>query len=270
MQPQILGGLFGQDGAAAVKADGLVSLAGAESNVAGQVAVLGGSHDAHAGALAFGIVDGSGFGIHRAPVLHGAVAVQLLCQPLLHGQGFGVAEGDGHIVVGQLGRLLCDDGQQRILNAKADEQQRGAARHAQHGHEEPLFIPEQVAGSGLLGEGHPLPQRGDALHQDAFARHRSPGQQQSCGLFGQTGTAGVPCGKADDGGADAHAGSCHARVEVQGEGGQGEHQLIGVPDNDGKYHKAHHHADDAAQNGGKQGVEQVLARDAEVGVAQRL
>ena len=28
------------------------------------------------------------------------------------------------------------------------------------------------------------------------------------------GMAGEPCGKADDGGADAHAGSCHARVEV--------------------------------------------------------
>ena len=172
--------------------------------------------------------------------------------------------------MGQLRRLLCDDGQQGILYAEADEQQRGAARHAQHGHEEPLFIPEQVAGGGLLGEGHPGPQRGDALHQDALARHGSPGQQQSCGLFSQTGTAGVPCGKADDGGADAHAGSCHARVEVQGEGGQGEHQLIGVPDNDGEHHKAHHHADDAAQNSGKQRVEQILARDAEVGVAQRL
>ena len=270
VQPQILGGLFGQDGAAAVKADGLVSLAGAEGDVAGQVAVLCRSHDAHAGALTFGIVDGGGFGIHRAPVLHGAVAVQLLCQPLLHGQGFGVAEGDGHIVVGQLRRLLCDDGQQGILDAKADEQQRGAARHTQHGHEEPLFIPEQVAGGGLLGEGHPGPQRGDALHQDALARHGSPGQQQSCGLFGQTGTAGVPCGKADDGGADAHAGGCHARVEVQGEGGQAEHQLIGVPDNDGEYHKAHHHADDTAQNGGQHRVEQILARDAEVGIAQRL
>ena len=270
VQSQVLGGLFGQDGAAAVKADGLVPLAGAEGDVPGQVAVLGGGHDAHACALAFGIVDGGGFGIHRAPVLHGAVSVQLLCQPLLHGQGFGVAEGNGHIVVGQLGRLLRDDGQQRVLNAKADEQQRGAARHAQHGHEEPLFIPEQVAGCGLLGEGHPLPQRGDALHQDALARHRGPGQQQSCGLFGQTGTAGVPCGKADDGSADAHAGSCHARVEVQGEGGQGEHQLIGVPDNDGEYHKAHHHADDAAQNSGKQRVKQILARDAEIGVAQRL
>ena len=150
VQSQILGGLFGQDDAAAVKADGLVPLAGAEGNVAGQVAVLGGSHDTHACTLACGIVDGSGFGIHRAPVLHGAVAVQLLCQPLLHGQGFGVAEGDRHIVVGQLRRLLCDDGQQGILYAKADEQQRGAARHAQHGHEEPLFIPEQVAGGGLL------------------------------------------------------------------------------------------------------------------------
>ena len=155
MQTQILGGLFGQDDTAAVKADGLVSLAGAEGNIPGQVAVLCRRHDAHAGALAFGIVDGGGFGIHRAPVLHGAVAVQLLCQPLLHGQGFGVAEGDGHIVVGQLRRLLCDDGQQGILYAEADKQQRGAARHAQHGHEEPLFIPEQVAGGGLLGEGHP-------------------------------------------------------------------------------------------------------------------
>ena len=270
VQAQVLGGLFGQNDAAAVKADGLVSLAGAEGDVPGQVAVLGGSHDTHACTLACGIVDGSGSGIHRAPVLHGAVAVQLLCQPLLHGQGFGVAEGDGHIVVGQLRRLLCDDGQQGILNAEADEQQRGAARHAQHGHEEPLFISEQVAGGGLLGEGHPGPQRGDALHQDALARHGSPGQQQSCGLFGQTGTAGVPCGKADDGGADAHAGSCHTRVEVQGEGGQGEHQLISVPDNDGEHHKAHHHADDAAQNGSQQRVEQILARDAEVGVAKCL
>ena len=270
MQAQILGGLFGQDGAAAVKADGLVPLAGAEGDVAGQVAVLGRSHDAHACALPCGIVDGSGFGIHRAPVLHGAVAVQLVRQPLLHGKSLGVAERDGHIVMGQLRGLLCNDGQQGILYAKADEQQRGAARHAQHGHEEPLFIPEQVAGGGLLREGHPGPQRSDALHQNALARHRGTGQQQRCGLFRQTGTAGKPCGKADNSGADAHACGCHARVEVQGKGGQGEHQLVGVPDNHREDDKAHHHTGNAAQYAGQQRVEQVLARNAEVGVAQRL
>ena len=246
-----------------------MALPGAEGHIAAQLAVGLGTHHADAGTFSVGIVDGHRLAVHRRPVLHLA-PLQGIGQTLFHRKGGRVTEGDGQVVVGQLCGLLGDDGQQGVLEAEADEQQGRAACHTQHRHKEPLLIPEQVPGGGLLGEAHTLPQRGDVLQEDALACHGSPGQQQCCTFFLQAGAAGTPGSQADDGGTDGHAGGCHARVEPQGEGGQAEDQLIGVPDNAGEHQKAHHHTGHAAQHAGSKGIEQVLACNAGVGVAQGL
>ena len=241
---------------------------GAEGEVFGHPGIVLRAHDADVGAPALFIIKSGGLCVERAPAADRTAAVQRAGKALFHGQRLFIAEDDGHIVVGQLLRLLVHDGQDGILNAKADEQQRCAARHAQHGHEKALFVPEQVAGSGLLGEAHVLPQRGDVLQKDALARHRCPGQQQGCGLFLQAGAAGAPCGKTDDGRTDGHTGCRHAGVKVQREGGHAEDHLVGVPDDEREHHKADDHAHDAAQHAGAEGIEQVLACDLCVGVAQ--
>ena len=267
---QALGGLLGQDGTAVVKGDGLVPLPGAEGEICGHLALVFRRHDAYGLLVAAGIVDGHALVVETAPAGHIGAGIQHIAQTVFHGKGSGVAVRDGQVAVVQLGGLAVEHGQDGILDAKADEQQGRAARHAQHGHEEALLIPEQVASRGLLGKAHVLPQRGDVFEEDALAGHRRTGQEQGGGLLAQAGAAGLPGGDADDGRTEQDASHGHAGVELQGEGGQAEHHgLIGLPDDGGEDDEAHRHAQDAAQDAGGQAVEQVLARNGCVGVAQR-
>ena len=240
----------------------------AEGEVFGHPGIVLRAYDADIGAPALFIIKGGGLCVERAPAVDRTAAVQRVGKALLHGQRLFITERDGEIVVGQLPGLLVHDGQDGILNAKTDQQQRRAACHAQHCHEKALFVAEQVAGCGLLGEAHVLPQRGDVLQKDALACHRGPGQQQSCGLFLQAGTAGVPCSKTDDGRADGYAGCRHAGVKVQRKGGHAEDHLVSIPDDEREHHKTDDHAHDAAQHAGAEGIEQILACDLCVGVAQ--
>ena len=267
-QLQIQGRFFGQDHAVLFKGNGVVAHPGAEGEVFGHPGIVLRAYDADIGAPALFIIKGGGLCVERAPAVDRTAAVQRVGKALLHGQRLFIAERDGEIVVGQLPGLLVHDGQDGILNAKTDQQQRRAACHAQHCHEEALFVAEQVAGCGLLGEAHVLPQRGDVLQKDALACHRGPGQQQSCSLFLQAGTAGVPCSKTDDGRADGYAGCRHAGVKVQRKGGHAEDHLVSIPDDEREHHKTDDHAHDAAQHAGAEGIEQILACDLCVGVTQ--
>ena len=94
---------------------------GAEGEVFGHPGVVLRAHDADVSAPALFIIKGGGLCVERAPAADRTAAVQRAGKALLHGQCLFVAEDDGHIVVGQLLRLLIHDGQDGILNAKADE-----------------------------------------------------------------------------------------------------------------------------------------------------
>ena len=265
-----LGGLFGQDDAAVVERNGVVPLTGPEGEVGGHLGLVLSRDDAGGLLVAAGVVEGHALVVEAAPAGHVDAGIQHVGQAVFQFQRLFVAERDGQVAVVQLGGLLAQHGQDRILNAEADQQQSRAARNAEDRHEEALFIPEQVACGGLLGEAHPFPQRGQVLEEDALSGGRCAGEQQGGGLFLQAGAARFPCGEADDGGTEQDAAQRHARIELQGEGGQTEHHgLIGLPDDSGEHDETHDHAHDAAQNAGGKAVEEVLARNFGVGVAQR-
>ena len=234
-----------------------MALPGAEGEVLDHLAFVCGGNQADGLFFPRGVVKGDALGVIAAPAGDPAAGIQQVGQTVLHSQRLFVAQGDGQVGVGQLGGLLGQHGQQGILDAEADEEQGRAARHAQNGHKEALFIAEQVAGGGFLGEAHPLPQRGEIFKEDALARCRRTGQQQGGGFFLEAGAAGLQGGKADDRrAAEGHAAQCQARVEVQGKGGEGEHHgAVGVPEDGGEHHKAHGNAHDAAQNAGGNAIE---------------
>ena len=127
-----------------------MALPGAESEVFGHLAFVCGGNQADGLFFTLGVVKGDALGVIAAPAGDAAAAVQRVGKALLHGQRLFVAQGDGQVGVGQLGGLLGQHGQQGILDAEADEEQGCAARHAQNGHKEALFIAEQVAGGHFI------------------------------------------------------------------------------------------------------------------------
>ena len=130
-----------------------MALPGAEGEVLGHLAFVCGGNQADGLFLPRGVVKGDALGVIAAPAGDPAAGIQQVGQTVLHhSQRLFVAQGDGQVGVGQLGGLLGQHGQQGILDAEADEEQGRAARHAQNGHKEALFIAEQVAGGGFLGE----------------------------------------------------------------------------------------------------------------------
>ena len=70
---------------------------------------------------------------------------------------FGVLGGDGEIILQHFPKLEIDNIGNRILEAKPGQQQSGTAGDADHRHQEPLFVPEQIPGGDFVDKGKPGP-----------------------------------------------------------------------------------------------------------------
>ena len=67
-----------------------------------------------------------------------------------------------------------------IMDTEAGEHQRGAARNAENHHDHALFKAENVAQGDLVQEFQALPQRRDALEENAFAGGRGLRADEVC------------------------------------------------------------------------------------------
>ena len=176
---------------------------------------------------------------------------------------------DGHhVVVVNVAVLLGDDGVQRIRDAKARHQQRGAARHADDRHPEALFVAQQVAAGNFPAEGQPPPQRGDAFQQNALAGLGGAGQHKGRRVLLQGGAAG----QRRDAHGEQDKGAARKQRLAQPPGGGNRrhiiHQFIGGPDDGREGLEADGQSGYCARCSRREGVDQVLLHDGCARIAQ--
>ena len=193
---------------------------------------------------------------HGAHVLLGGVRV--------HAHG-GVVADDG-------AKLPVDDVPYGVVQAKAHQEQRGAACDAHHRHEQAALVAKQVPERDLPREGQPPPQRAHALQEDAPARLGRARQHEGGRRLAQGGRHREPCGRKRH----AHAEAAGRERDARAHGKRQAKARHRVDDAVRAYHderqhlREHRDAKDGARAGREQRVREVHRRDAGAAVAQRL
>ena len=174
------------------------------------------------------------------------------------------------VIVENFAVLLGDDGVQRIRDAKARHQQRGAAGYTDDRHPETLFVAQQVAAGDLPAKGQPPPQRGDALQQDALAGLGGAGQHQGGGILLQGGAAGQRCDADRQHDKGAACKKCLPQPPRCGDGRHVVHHRICGPDDGRERLEPDRQPEHRARCRRRKGVEQILLHDGCVRIAERL
>lgn len=137
-------------------------------------------------------------------------------------------------------------------------------------HEEALFIPQHVADRDLDQKGEAVPQNRDALQQDALAALGGLGAHQLGGDAEQL----VPAGEVGGAHRAEHRGQQRdqpqAVVKHENNVPHRVHDGVGAPDDKREQQRPAEESNQAADAGGAARIEQILAHDGALAVAQRL
>ena len=116
---------------------------------------------------------------------------------------------DLHVVDRYLRKLIGNDIDDGITDAKARQQQGCTATDAHDHHQKTLAVTEHVTEHHFIQEAEPIPER-QMLHEYLFARGRCFGANQLRRYFLQFRTAAVPCDQ------QGYGGICHHHRKAQG------------------------------------------------------
>ncbi len=191
-------------------------------------------------------------------------------QPAALGGGVLLLHGGDAVIDEDIAELAGHNVYDGVPQAETGQEQGGAARYADHRHEQALLVAEEIAGRHLGGEVHTSPQGLDTLQQNPFARLGRLGPHElgrGAGQFAGAGKIGGEAGT-QQGGQGGNEGVFP--VEAGDDGGHVIHDAVGPPDHLGEDLEAHGQAQGAARHRGQHGVEHVFARDGQLAVTQGL
>ena len=126
---------------------------------------------------------------------------------------------------------------------------------------------EGIADADLAEKGEAPPERTDALQQDALAHGGSLRPDEFGRLLRQRRTAGKPGDKEASGHGNKQTGSEHPATEMKDQILILIHDVIGKPDDIRQTDGSGEEAQQAAQQGGEPGIEQILGHDDRRGIA---
>ena len=103
------------------------------------------------------------FDIHHGRILYARLRLNACPAAVYLRLGQIVFHRNDVLILVQIVKLKRGDGGNAVPDAKADKQQRRAARNAQHRHAQPFFVAKQVARRYLAGKAHAFPKEMHAL-----------------------------------------------------------------------------------------------------------
>ena len=184
-------------------------------------------------------------------------------------RAIGVHTDDGVVMI-ELAILLVDDVVDGVLQPQAREQKRRTAGDAHDRHDEAALVAEEVARSDLPGERQAVPQRADALEQDALAGLRGTRQHEERRALAQRRGRGEPGGDYGDSHAEPRGSGRHGRIDRARPTRNGVDDRVGAHDEPGQKLRERDDADNRTNAACHDGVDEVLRGDARFAVAERL
>ena len=133
-------------------------------------------------------------------LLHAVLARHLASRgkDILHGShvliGRAVLDTHGGVVVNDGPVLAVDNVPDGVVEAKAHQKQRRAARHPCHRHGKAALVAEHVAASDLPREREPVPERTDAFEKNSLSRLGRQRKHELGGRLAQARDHGTPGG----------------------------------------------------------------------------